>query len=341
MKVILIILAILLLAVIVLIAGAWSMFGDKVKAAQSVTMLEENLYYMEYEGDYGFDAFLEKGGAPSETAMAEYITNFLSGGFMKSSAVPVLQDFGCSTLSEKGVMGRNFDWEGNNGSAIIVHTKPKDGYESYSTNWLDFMGFGHNWKPVGFADKYMALATIYVPLDGINEKGLCVADLINGDDEQTHQQTDKGDLTTNTAIRLLLDKAATVEEAIALLEQYDMNSAIGMAHHLAISDSTGRSVVVEYIKGEMIVTDTEAVTNHYLSEGEKYGVGNQESHARFNKLMEIRSGITNAEDMRNTMEAVSYSGITQWSIVYDMDTKSFDFYWNCQFDKPHHFEMME
>lgn len=336
-KVILIFLLIILLAVIVFIAGAWSMFGEKITAAQSVQKLEEGLYYLEYNGDYGFDGFLEEGGASSEAAMAEYITAFLSGGFMSTGTNPVPQDFGCSTLAVDGLMGRNYEWEGSSGSAMIIHTIPQNGYESYSTCWLDFLGFGQNWKPEGFANQYMSLASIYVPLDGINEMGLCVADLVNGDSEQTHQQTDKTDLTTNTAIRLLLDRAATVEEAIKLLQQYDMNSAIGMSHHLAISDATGRSVVVEYINNELIVTDTPAVTNHYLSEGEKYGVGNQESLSRYDKLMEMRSGITGSENMRDTMEAVSYSGITRWSLVYDLETKAFDFYWNMQFEQPHHF----
>lgn len=317
------------------------MFGEKVTAAQSVKKLEDGLYYVEYKGDYGFDTFLENGGASSEVAMAEYIMSFLSGGFMKSSTDPVSQDFGCSTLTVNGLMGRNFEWEGSDGSAIIIHTIPQTGYESYSTCWLDFLGFGENWKPEGFANQYMALASVYVPLDGMNEMGLCVADLVNGDDEQTHQQTDKIDLTTNSAIRLLLDQAATVEEAIKLLEQYDMNSAIGMSHHLAISDASGRSVVVEYIKNEMIITETPIVTNHYLSDGEKYGIGNQESLSRYDKLMEMSSDITNNENMRDTMEAVSYPDITQWSIVYEPQLKSFDFYWNMQFKQPHHFEMTE
>ena len=36
-----------------------------------------------------------------------------------------------------------------------------------------------------------------------------------------------------------------VEEPIELLAQYDIHSDIDYAHHLAISDSAGRSVVVE------------------------------------------------------------------------------------------------
>lgn len=61
MKILWIILALLTVGLLVILAGAWSVFGEKLKAAQSVKKLEEGLYYLEYSGDYGFDAFLEKG----------------------------------------------------------------------------------------------------------------------------------------------------------------------------------------------------------------------------------------------------------------------------------------
>ena len=347
MKILVGVLIVILLVVLVFLAGAWSIFGEKVKAAGTVKEVDKNLYYMEYKGDYGFDAFLEQGGASSTTEMAGYITDFLSGGFM--SKVPSMgkMDFGCTAYTVENanggsLMGRNYDWDGSNGKAMIIYTEPKNGYASYSTCWLDFLGFGENWKPEGMANQYMSLAAIYVPLDGINEKGLAIADLMVGDDEQTNQNTEKTDLTTTTTIRLILDRAATVDEAIMLLEQYDMNSDIGRGHHLAISDATGRSVVVEYIDNVMYVTDTPIVTNHYLTEGEKYGIGNDESHARFGRVMEMdeeADGVMDTVQLRDVMQKVSYAEETQWSIVYDLEKKAMDFYWQKQFEKPLHFEI--
>lgn len=339
MKVLLILLGVLLAGILILLAGAWSMFGEKVTAAQSVRRLEDGLYYMEYKGDYGFQEYLDQGGAESEAAMAQYITSFLSGGFWKGGANPGPQDFGCSSLSVGNLFGRNFDFPGTGKQVMILHTVPKDGYESYSTCWLDFLGFGDGWKPEGFANQYMSLAAIYVPLDGINEKGLAVADLVNGDNAKTDQNTGKTDLTTTSAIRLLLDRAANVEEAVALLAQYDMHSSIDTSHHLAIADASGRSVVVEYVNNEMTVTETAAVTNHYLSPGEKQGVGNDESHRRYGLLMELAPGVENLEQMRNAMSTASYEGLTQWSIVYDLEAGSLDFYWQRKFNAPYHFEI--
>lgn len=345
-KILLTILIVILLVVVVFLVGAWSIFGEKVKAAGTVKEIDKNLYYMEYKGDYGFDTYLERGGASSTSEMAAYITDFLSGGFM--SKVPSMGkiNFGCTAYTVKtadgnALMGRNYDWDGENKPAMIVYTEPKNGYASYSTCWLDFLGFGEDWKPDGFTNQYISLAAVYVPLDGINEKGLAIADLMVGDDEQTNQKTDKVDLTTTTAIRLLLDKAATVDEAIALLEQYDMHSDIGTGHHLAISDATGKSVVVEYVDNVMYVTETPVVTNHYLTEGKKYGVGNEESHARFARVLamdEEAGSIMDAAMVRDVMQNASYPD-TQWSIVFDMENKALDFYWLRQYENPHHFEL--
>ncbi len=338
-KIILIIVSIVLVSVIALTAILGAVFGEKIKAANSIEKLSEGLYYMEYDGDYGFEQFLSKGGAKDQSDLVNYIVFFLSGGFVEFEGEDVSFDFGCSTLTTKQtdssyVMGRNFDYTGANPRAMIIHTKPENGYESYSTTWIDFLGFGEDFVPESMSNRYMSLASVYVPLDGINEKGLCVADLINGDSELTSQNTDKVDVTTTTAIRLLLDKAANVDEAIELLKQHDMHSDIGRSHHLSICDSSGRSVVVEYIDDEMIVTDTPVVTNHYLSEGEKFGIGDEESHNRFDKLMEKSEDTLSRKDMAQCMSDVSYPGQTQWSIVYDIENLELDFYFQRQFDAP-------
>ena len=320
------------------LAGTWAKFGSKVLAAASVKKLDQGLYTLTYKGDYGFDEFLKRGGAADESQMAAYITEFLSGGFSKPPKPPK-QAFGCSTLVSNGMMGRNFDWEGEPGKAMIVRTCPKHGYESVSTCWLEFLGFGKDWKPEGFANQYMALAAIYVPLDGINEKGLCVADLVNGDDERTAQDTGRVKLTTNTAIRYLLDRAANVDEALALLRGIDMNSAIGMSHHLAIADASGRSVVVEYAGGEMLVSEERAVTNHYLCPGEKQGTGNDESKARLCRLLEC--DVKTPEQMRDAMAANSYEGLTRWTNVFCMkgNKAKVIYYWDGEYDfgRSHYF----
>ena len=323
---------------VVFAAGAWALFGTFITAANTIEKLEDNLYSMEYKGDYGFDDFLAQGGADSDGALADYLVTFLSRGFYKIESDVQTGEFGCSTIctqDEHGVtfFGRNYDWE--ECQTMIVHTRPKGGYESVSTCCLDFLGFGEDYVPDGsMADRMMSLAAIYVPLDGMNAKGLVVADLMAGDNEETHQRTDKPDLTTTTAIRLLLDRAADVDEAVALLRQYDMNSSIGSAHHLSLADASGKSVVVEYVGGEMLVTETKVVTNHYLSDCGKQGVGSEQSHIRFDTLsactgpageMEVRD-LLESMAQKNYPQSEDHCEKTMWSIVYCPEGRCADFY---------------
>ena len=168
--------------------------------------------------------------------------------------------FGCSTLSavnQEGevLFGRNFDWE--HCETLIVSLHPDNEYQSISTVNMDFIKNSSGDLMDRISDKAKALAAIYAPLDGMNEKGLAVSVNMIQDSAKIEQNTGKTDITTTTAIRLLLNKAATVEEALELLEQYDLHGSMGMMIHFAIVDATGKSVVVEYINNEMIVTETQ------------------------------------------------------------------------------------
>ena len=62
-----------------------------------------------------------------------------------------------------------------------------------------------------------------------------VADLMVSHEEGIDQNTDKPDITIVSGLRLLLDKAAYVDEAIELLSQYDMHFSLGRAQPYALS----------------------------------------------------------------------------------------------------------
>lgn len=294
----------------------------------SMTELEKGLSVVSYEKGYLFDKFLES-GASSDSDVMEFLIKNLPG--LLSNAVFGSSPFGCSTISASGTdgsryFGRNFDW--NTCEALIVHTTPEGGYESVSTVNMDFVG------SVGrLPDAAKTLVAIYAPLDGMNEKGLCVSINMIQDNASIAQNTGKTGITTTTAVRLLLDYAADTVEALELLRQYDLYASMGMMVHFAISDQEGNSVVVEYIDDEMVVTETPVVTNFYLSEGDKYGIGTKQSHDRYDLLMgllEEKVSFT-AEDVRDALDAVSkdnFGGFesTEWSIVYNQTTGQVQYY---------------
>ena len=327
----------------------WMEFGPLVKGALSAKKMDDGLYYMEYRGDDGFDGLMAQGGFESADQMVSYIIGFLSKGHYKPEVQTRKTEFGCSALTVKtpdgGVlMGRNFDFTSALG--VVLHTIPDRGYETITTFNVDFYGFGEDYKPEGFTNQYLALAGLFFALDGINEKGLAIADLMAGDTIQTHQRTSKPDLTTTAAISYLLKNAANVDEALDLLRGIDMHSDIGAAHHYAMADASGKNVVVEYVDNEMVVVESSAVANHYLCEA-KFNVGLVEGDDRYSRLCERyeqTGGVMNEKQLTDAIEAVSqperkgFLG-TAWTMVMDLKHPSVTYYSRRHFDKPLHFEL--
>lgn len=311
--------AVFLAALLLIVCLFWSI----IRSAIGVKKLEDGLYSMEYSGDYGLEDFLEQGGKSSDIAVADFVIDRLFHGLADLGLQS--RPFGCSTLSvsspeDERLFGRNFDW--GKCTTLIVQTQPRDGYASISTVNMDFLNLGLRLSENAFV-RLMSAAAPYAPMDGMNEKGLCVAVLMIEDRPGFDQDTGKPDLTTTTAVRLLLDTAANVEEALSLLEQYDLHASAGMMVHFAIADADGRSVAVEYIDNEMRVVETPVATNFYLTPGEKYGVGTEESHRRYEILTEALRPSMSMDDVRDAMDSVSKHNFdsvfasTEWSIVFD------------------------
>lgn len=295
-----------------------------------ITELEDGFFAVRYEGDYGFNEFLEQGGASSDSEVAAYLSEHLLSGINLGFLENI---FGCSTIAAKdsegeALFGRNFDW--NTCEAMVVASISESGYASISTVNMDFITQGVGGGAIGMAlhlDEVRTLAALYAPLDGMNEAGLAVSVNMIQDNAAIDQDMGRPDITTTTAVRLLLNQAATVNEALELLEQYDLHASMGMMIHFVLSDRTGHSVVVEYIDNEMVVTDAPVVTNFYLSEGEKYGIGTAQSHERYDILMNRldESESMSVSNMRDALDSVSKDNFeefasTEWSAIFNLDT---------------------
>ena len=309
---------------LVIVAGVfmWMEFGALIKSANSCVKLDDGLYYMEYKGDDGFDGLMAKGGFEKADDMVGYIIEFLSKGHYKTEVETSKEPYGCSALTVKTpdgsvMMGRNFDFPSAIG--VIMHCIPDKGYETITTFNVEFYQFGEEFKPEGFKNQYMCLAGLFVALDGINEKGLAIADLMAGDSIETHQRTSKPDLTTTAAIPYMLKNAANVNEALKLLEGIDMHSDIGTAHHYA---------------------------NHYLCE-QKLNVGLTEGDDRYDRLcqrFDQTQGVMSEKQLTDAIATVSqpqrkgFLG-TAWTMVMDLSHPSVTYYSLRHFNKPFHFAL--
>lgn len=294
-----------------------------------IMKLEDGFSAVRYEGNYGFEDFLSGGGASSDKEVVSYLSEHLLSGLDLDF---LGEFFGCSTIAAinpqgEALFGRNFDWD--TCEAMVVVSVPERGYASISTVNMDFITQGAG-GAAGMAlrlDEVRTLAALYAPLDGMNEAGFAISVNMIQDSASIDQNTEKPDLTTTTAVRLLLNQAASVDEALALLTRYDLHASMGMMIHFAMTNADGRSVVAEYINNEMVVTETPVVTNFYFAEGEKQGIGTQQSHERYDILMDClnQSETLDITSMRDALDSVSKDNFeefasTEWSVIFNLDT---------------------
>lgn len=335
-----------LLVLLVIICAALSlMFGNEAATLATIERVgDEDLFTMEYRGDYGLDEFLET-GASSDAELVQFIVSQVLHGIPLKFELP---DLGCSTFAAgladgTPVFGRNFDMYDS--PAMLLTTRPKNGYASISMVNLAYIGYNAGYLPTDMKSSIMALAGPYVPLDGVNEKGLAVGVLLI-DTESTNQQTEKVDITTTSAIRLMLDRAATVEEAVALLEQYDMHASAGSCYHFHIADAQGGSVVVEYIDDVMHVVQSDAATNFLLTPGEyDFGTG-EDRYAILRSTLDANGGVfadtAEAMDLLAAVKQVPREGkksTTQWSCIYDQNSASVEVVMDMNYDQVYTFSL--
>ena len=299
------------------------------EASSGLTRISDNLYTAVYRGDYAFDRYLARGGSRSEDDTFVFLKEVLRDPAGLSYRI---EGMGCSDMQARGahgyLFGRNFDW--GDCPLLVLTTYPRAGYASISSVNLDFVLRRGADLP---ADK-LAVAVQYAPLDGMNQKGLCVAVNLLPDGMELMQSTGKPALTITTAIRFLLDKAATTEEALAILRRHDLGTVTGLTVHFLISDATGHSVCAEYIHNLMSVVETPVMTNHYLTPGPYFGQARNNSLERFDRLSEFlrRTPEADARLVKEAMASV-YHG-TQWTAVYDQSALTAEFYQRDRYDIP-------
>ena len=296
---------------------------SSVKTIMTVEQMDEEIYKITYEKDYKLDKALAANITPEQ----EFL-QFASDTFFLGAPLEANQDYvACSaflTYNEDGdfLAGRNFDYSKTD--LLTVYTHPNDGYASIGMAPLGSLNIGvtDGIEAMSGLGKILMLASPYLCVDGINEKGLMVA-VLDLDPPRIKQDTGKPKINTMIAVRMLLDRAATTDEAVEMLRQYDFNSMSKYAQHLYIADAQGKTAVVEWqmnntFGGErgfhMHVSDSPMCTNFWLWEGETEGKCN-----RFDTITQrlAEQPVNTAENAMETLSAASVSW-TQWSCVYHL-----------------------
>ena len=297
--------------------------------ASVVTLTDVNdgkLYTMDYTADYQLDALLEANLTDVEGMVRFLQKTLLAGGTASVGAV----DAGCSAFtaqSEEGkfLYGRNFDYKMDM-TAVLIRTAPENGYRSIGLANVGWIGYTAGTLNDGTTDLSMAAFFPYLLMDGMNEKGLAMSVLkLRGD--PTLQDTGKNKISTTVALRLVLDRAATGDEALALLDEYDMQSSMPEANfHFLLADASGKAVVLEYLpNGQRMVYDQNYVTNFYLTENVPYApVRGKDRYDLIEQTLIFKKGVMSEAEVMALLAVIGQpeteeaTSMTQWSVVYNL-----------------------
>ena len=365
------ILAVLLLAV----RFIW---GGEITGIRSVTSVNGNpyLYRMEYKLAYDLDEIIRM-EIDENAELLDYVVGRIGKGLpikMKSAQVADeegnLGTINCTSFQARKAdgegyfFGRNYDYFKN--PTLVTVSHPKNGYASIACSDMSHFGYSLEKLPTSFLKKLSCLAAIYAPVDGMNEKGLCTS-IMALPKQASRQETEKPDVGTTLIMRLWLDRCATVEEALALLETVDVrhDATVGSGYHYMIADALGNSAVVEFDPNDgwktLVTRKPEGqnwmhVTNHLLHE--KYystepdpALGNPHSKSWWRyetcgAYLSAHNGILTLEEAQECLALVHWKDLvwengtvedTQYSNVYDQKAITLDLRnWN-DYDTTCHF----
>lgn len=304
------------------------LFWNEIRSLHSLRKLDDyGMFQMVYYGDYGFDEFL-KTGATNDGDIESFVTRRLLKGL--PIKLGVLGD-GCTAFVVRGnqseiLYGRNFDF--TYAPSLQLFTKPDNGYASVSTVDLSFAGYSSDCLPHGLSfDSFLTLAAPYLPFDGMNEKGVTIA-LLAVPEAEHIADPNKVTLNTTTAIRLVLDKAATIDEAVQLLGNHNIYFSGGIDCHFLIADATGKSAILEYYDGSLQVVrpskNYQIASNFIAYNDVNIGAGSTE----FDRYDAVEAAIEGCKGGLCSEQAISLLaeiGVSdgdmdrlQWSVLYNL-----------------------
>lgn len=292
-----------------------------------------DLYTVDISYGYDLDAIIAAGVRDDQAYIDAVLAQVLPGLPVHVEA----PQFACSAFKAEGadgrvLTGRNYDFKDDT-SALLVRTRPRDGYASIGFAALNNLGSNAPLDSIG--ERAAALMGPFAQLDGVNECGVSIA-VLTLDSTPCDQNTGRPVINTSLAIRLVLDRAATTQEAVDLLATYDMHAMAGRDYHFFVNDASGDARVVEWDPRDpsrtITVTPARQITNYYaLYEDEV--LPNQKNgelgHGRERALAiaEVLDRAGDAMDEDTVWEALhaaaqepnpaDITSNTQWSVVFD------------------------
>ena len=173
-----------------------------------------------------------------------------------SAIAPTTEAWACTRCVYLGpdgtvVVGRSLDWEEDPGSEIWVFPRGLTRNGAAGPRSLEWTS--------RFGSVVVSFYGVAV-LDGINEKGLVANTLYLVESDYGRPVPGRPVMSVGCWTQYVLDSFATVQEAVASLEKEPFtiiaptlpNGAPAVGH-MAISDPSGDSAILEYVKGKLVI----------------------------------------------------------------------------------------
>ena len=289
--------------------------GDDVQIPQGMTEEEAaTLLSLEQIDDYPLYTMIYQVDYSDGHTGAALVDSIAEGPAWACSLFVVLGN------SEELLFGRNFDWDFSPG--LLLFTDPPDGYKSVSMVDLYYLGYGGD-QAFGITDLPLSeradlLDAPLIPFDGMNETGLVVGMAAVPDGGRMYDR-EKETIDSVLVIRKILDQAATIEEAVAIINNYNIDMGTGPSLHYLIADRSGRSALVEFTHGEVVVIYNQEpwqqATNFLFSESPTPPESQCWRYGLIGNRLRANEGELNFSQAMRLLEDVAQES-TQWSVVY-------------------------
>jgi hypothetical protein len=283
------------------------LLADQLAALKTVTKVDDYpLYAMRYQRSYD---------AAEDARLMEFArSSDATGGCSLFAALANKQD---------PTFGRNFDWPYTPG--LMLFYTPPDGYASISMVPVLFLDYTSRlWgglDKAAVAERQQLLNAPAIAVDGMNEKGLVVG-FARVPEGRGPYDPSKPTIATLYVIHEMLDHAATIEEAIKLLDGYNVWAGPKQPLHWLVSDRSGRAALLEFQDGKLAVTwnpqPWHAAVNFVSTKPEDDPDNAGWRYAILASKLDKAKGNLSAKGAMDLLDAV-HNG-TQWSVVYHPNT---------------------
>jgi len=285
---------------------------DSLNSLQKVD--DHPLYVMHYQGPYREAIFTVPG-----------VNELQRSHFEFENPAPL---WACSLFTglanpQGGVYGRNFDWEFS--PALLLFTDPPNGYASVSMVDLAYFFDAPavtQLMDLDLNDRSPLLNTPSMPFDGLNEEGLAIG-MAAVPESPTPSDPNNKSVGSLGVMRMILDHAATVEDALTIMRDANIIWNGGPQLHYLIADASGEAALVEFVAGEMVVlfnaNPWHQATNFLISNTSGSADGVCHRYDVITESLQDKQGDLSLGEAMELLGDVSQSS-TQWSVIYQLHT---------------------